>query len=293
MDLEYYRDFLTIVEEGTISGAARRLNIAQPALSNRLRQLEAHVNTPLLETSRGSRNIVLTEAGEYLYREAKYLLASEDNIKREVSNRAKGLAGILRISLSPSTAMMFIRDYLVPFSRAFPQIQYHVNEVNIVDQTRQLIAGETEIGVANAPLLQPDKFRVLFRRAEKLLVAASRESKWPGVKKKAVTLHDLADMPIVLSLGCSELVLSVCRRMNFTPRVLSICTTRSAALIWARENRALAIVPEQAMQNYEEDLTYSSINAPDLQVHQSIVIVRDRSLTKVARNFLEFHDLPV
>lgn len=291
MDLEYYRDFLVIVEEGTVAGAARRLNLAQPALTNRLRQLETHMNATLLTSSRGSRQITLTEAGQYLYNEARYLLATEDNLKREISNRAHGFAGYLKISLSPSTAMMFIRDYLVPFSRAFPQVQFQVNEVSIADQTAQLIAGDTEIGVANAPLLKPDMFRILDHRAERLLVATSKQNKWNRYKKNTIRLTDLENMPLVLSLGCSELFLNVCRQMNFQPHILSICTTRSAALMWARENRALAIVPEQTSQNFHSDLVFSAIDHPDLLVYQRIVIVRDRTLTKVARNFLSFHQL--
>ena len=62
MDLDYYRDFMTIARAGTIAEAARQLRIAQPALSHRLKQLEEHLNAPLIKTDRGVRKIELTEA---------------------------------------------------------------------------------------------------------------------------------------------------------------------------------------------------------------------------------------
>ncbi len=293
MDLEYYRDFLMIVESGTISGAARRLSIAQPALSNRLKQLEQYLDTTLIETTRGSRNIELTEAGEYLYEEAKHLLATEDNLKREITNRVQGLSGVLTISLSPSTAMMFISDYLVPFSRAYPNLQFRLHEVSIADQTKQLLDGTSEIGVANAPLRQPDKFNVIEGHGEHLLIAASRQNKWNRKRLPAVPLKKLKNLPLSLSLGCSNLFLDACRRINLRPRVLSICTTRTAALIWARENRSLAIVPEQTMENFSGELFYTRISTPNLMVYQRLVTVRNRSLTKLARNFLKFHGFAI
>ena len=291
MDLEYYRDFLVIVEEQTIAGAARRLRIAAPALTHRLRQLEQHLGTPLLETARGTRQITLTEAGQYLYEEAQYLLSAEDNLLRKISHRQQGLAGKLTISLSPSTALMFIREYLVPFSRSYPSVTHRLHEVSIADQTEQLLSGISEIGVANAPLLQPERFTVLERREERLLVAAAHDYHWSGKGLSSISLETLQDVPLVLSRGCSELFLQTCRHSNFHPTILGICTTRSAALMWAREKRACAIVPEQVMENFIGDLTYTAIRHPNLSVPRSIVIVKDRPLTKVAANFLYFHHL--
>ncbi len=291
MDLEYYRDFLAIVEEQTIAGAARRLRIAPPALTHRLRQLEQHLGTPLLETARGTRQITLTEAGQYLYEEAQYLLAAEDNLRRKISHRQQGLAGQLAISLSPSTALMFIREYLVPFSRAYPAVTHRLHEVSIASQTEQLLSGMSEIGVANAPLLQPERFTVLERRKERLLVAAAHDYHWAGERFSSISLETLQDVPLVLSRGCSELFLQTCRRSGFQPTILGICTTRAAALMWAREKRACAIVPEQVMENFIGELTYTAIRHPNLSVQRSIVIVKHRPLTKVAANFLRFHHL--
>ena len=197
MDLDYYRDFMTIARAGTIAEAARQLRIAQPALSHRLKQLEEHLNAPLIKTDRGVRKIELTEAGEYLYERAQYLISTEDNLKREVTHRVQGTAGILKVSLSPSTAMMFIRDYLVPFSRTYPQVQHRLNEVTINEQTNQLLAGESEIGVANAPLVHPDLFQILHTERERLLIASSRQSRWNASRQPIVSLEALRHTPLV------------------------------------------------------------------------------------------------
>ena len=63
MELDNYRNFLAIIEAGSFTGAADYVHIAQPALSKQLRALENYFGTKLIITTRGSRQILLTEAG--------------------------------------------------------------------------------------------------------------------------------------------------------------------------------------------------------------------------------------
>lgn len=290
MDLQYYSDFLAVVRAGTIAAAARQLNIAQPALTYRLKMLEEYLGAPVLTTERGARKIELTEAGEYLYERAQYLLATEDNLKREITQRVHGTAGELAVALSPSTASSFIRERLVPFSRTFPRVQYRIDEVSIALQTDLLLAGKAEIGVVNAPLLQPERFRILQKESERFVLAAAVEHTRFGRDDEPVTLDDLRHVPLALSRGCADLFLQACDARALHPEILSICTTRTAALIWARENRACAVVPK-APAAATDGLRYHPLIKPPLAVYRSIVIVADRPLTKVARNFLQFHDV--
>lgn len=67
MELDNYRNFLAIIEAGSFTGAADYVHIAQPALSKQLRALENYFGTKLIITTRGSRQILLTEAGRVLY----------------------------------------------------------------------------------------------------------------------------------------------------------------------------------------------------------------------------------
>lgn len=64
MDFEFYRNFITVAEAGNLTAAARKLAVAQPALSAQLKILEEHYGTPLIKTKRGQRQLQLTEAGE-------------------------------------------------------------------------------------------------------------------------------------------------------------------------------------------------------------------------------------
>ena len=73
MDIRQLRYFQAIAEEGQISKAAKRLNIAQPPLSQQLKLLEQELGVTLVE--RGSRHLRLTDAGRLLQERATKLLA--------------------------------------------------------------------------------------------------------------------------------------------------------------------------------------------------------------------------
>lgn len=72
MDIKKLKYFITIVEEGNISAAAKKLHISQPPLSSQIKLLEKELNLKLME--RGTRNITLTRAGKLFFKFMKEIL---------------------------------------------------------------------------------------------------------------------------------------------------------------------------------------------------------------------------
>lgn len=95
MDMEYYRNFIAIVEAGSLSAASKRVHVAQPALSNQLKLLQKKFGTQLVNIRRGVHNIELTNAGCILYNKAKYLCSLEDDTQREISDCVNGAIQVL------------------------------------------------------------------------------------------------------------------------------------------------------------------------------------------------------
>ena len=91
MEIKDMQAFYAIVEEGNISHAAIRLNVAQPALSRQMKRLETSLGVKLFE--RGSRRIRLTDAGMLLYSRVKHILGMVDGTMRELIDIGSGVAG--------------------------------------------------------------------------------------------------------------------------------------------------------------------------------------------------------
>ena len=118
--LEYFR---AVVEAGTISGAARELHMTQPPLSYQIKLLEEELQVSLF--LRGTKQITLTEAGKTLYEQAGKILTLADLTRSKVIKSSQ--AATLHIGMTPSTVSM-MSDYLLLFSKRYPQIRFDVQE---------------------------------------------------------------------------------------------------------------------------------------------------------------------
>jgi len=105
--------FVAIVECGSISTAARRLQLAQPTVSKKLHQLEELFGTQLLH--RSTRHVSLSEAGNEVYRSFKTIIAEWD----EICDRLSGLKGELRGTLRIHSIVRFGEEVLAPIVAEF------------------------------------------------------------------------------------------------------------------------------------------------------------------------------
>ncbi|MCQ2362432.1 MAG: LysR family transcriptional regulator [Acidaminococcaceae bacterium] len=287
MDIEFYRNFLTIVNAGSISAAAKRLAIAQPALSNQLKILNKHIGAPLLNVKRGGHFLELTEEGKIFYNKAQYICGMEDAALKEIKDVQNGSGGTLRISLSPSMSISVIKTYLTGFTKLNPKINFELFEASPDEQLKQLLSSETEIGVTNGPLKQPFLFETINQKRENLVALFHKKS--PYISSKSVLLlEDLEKMPLCLSRGCAELFNTICQEQHISTHILSITTTKLSAIAWAEQNIGIAIVPTFKGEIFPKNLIMKTIKHPRLYLTTTISFVKDRPLSAVAKLFLDY-----
>ena len=139
------------------------MHVAQPALSKQLKTLENFFGAKLIITTRGSRQLILTEAGRILYQKAKYICSLEDLARNEIDNIIGGAVGTLRISAANSRSSLFISTSLKDFCQLYPKVTYEIYEGGIAEQAQQLLNGITELGILSVPITHEDSFEVLFQ----------------------------------------------------------------------------------------------------------------------------------
>jgi LysR family transcriptional regulator, nitrogen assimilation regulatory protein len=104
VDIKQLRYFIAIAEEGSLSAAAHRVNVAQPSLSQHVIQLEAALNVKLLE--RSPRGVTLTQAGEILLSHAREIVAALDRATEAVRNSGEIPQGDVSFGLPSSVSMV-------------------------------------------------------------------------------------------------------------------------------------------------------------------------------------------
>jgi DNA-binding transcriptional LysR family regulator len=146
-DLTSLQLFVAVCELGSIGRAAEREFIAASAVSKRLSDLEAALETPLLY--RHARGVDLTPAGETLLHHARSVLFSLDKMQGELSEYADGVRGHVRIHANISAIVQFLPEDLAGFAVRHEQVKIDLQEHLSAEVIRAVHEGEADIGICH------------------------------------------------------------------------------------------------------------------------------------------------
>jgi len=150
MSLRQMEYFLAIVEEGSFSRAAGRLNVTQPALSQQVKALEAELGAPLLE--RLGRGVRITTAGRAYLPHVEATLAASQKGRRAVGSVASGLAGELEIGTVISVGVGVIMKPLLRWHIEFPNVAIRLSEFSHRRALENFVAeGRADFAIGPSP----------------------------------------------------------------------------------------------------------------------------------------------
>lgn len=195
MDIRNLRNFVRIVETGSLSRAAKQLRIAQPALSQQIAKIEAEVGRPVLV--RSSKGVTTTEHGTALYHHAQLILRQFDQLMSIAKAENGAVEGMVSVGL-PATTVAAIGLPLIQRVRArYPGILLNVVEAmsghihQLIEQNQLdlavLFASDLSETLTIEPLLVEELFLILPESSP--LVAADRTS---------VTIEEASRLPLIL-----------------------------------------------------------------------------------------------
>ncbi len=162
MELRWLHSFVAVAEEQHFSRAARKLNLAQPALTTQIRQLEAELETPLF--IRTNRMGGMTAAGKALLPEARTILERVDVLNHIARRAMRGESGVLRLGLIPPAATRRVADSLRRFAKEIPAVEIHVRQGDQASLIAALSAGELDLVLGRPPESKGTQKRFGHRR---------------------------------------------------------------------------------------------------------------------------------
>lgn len=154
MDLTLQRSLLAVADAGTITDAAEGLGVTQPALSRRIRQLEAYFGVALL--NRSKKGVSLTSAGELVVAEARVLADRFDNLRAEVAAHARLEGGTIRIGGGATAVSYVLPDAIAAYQREHPHVRFEVKEAGSREIAENVVNGQLELGVVTLPVPSRD-----------------------------------------------------------------------------------------------------------------------------------------
>ncbi|GHH89931.1 LysR family transcriptional regulator [Streptomyces capillispiralis] len=189
VDTRLLRYFAAVAEEGSLTGAARRLFVSQPALTKRIRRLEDELGVALFTRSRSGT--ALTEAGRELAARVPALLDGWDETVRATGRAAK----VLRLGFLDAGAVGAVHEVVAEFRRARPEWRVELRQFDWSDPSAGLARGDVDAAVVRLPFPGQESLdvRELFVEERGVLLPARH----PLADSGTVEFRDLWDEPFV------------------------------------------------------------------------------------------------
>lgn len=146
MNLRHVEIFHAVYLNGSVSAAARALNISQPSVSKTLRHAESLLGFPLFDRTQG--RLVPTEDAHSLFGEVSEIQERVCALREATRNLRRGSGSSLRVSALPSLALDALPTAVTRFSRTHDHVKFDLQTVNHDDLLRKLTERETDIAIA-------------------------------------------------------------------------------------------------------------------------------------------------
>ncbi len=245
MELRHLRYFVAVAEELHFTRAARRLNIAQPPLSQQIRALEAELGVRLFDRTR--RSVALTDAGAALLARARTLLATTLALPAELQRVARGEVGELRIGFTSTLPLTHVlRDVVADHRRSHPEVSLHLRELHAMLQFEALRRGELDVGLVRYNERAPEGIRLDLLRRDPLRLVVPASHRF--ARRKSVVIADCRDeafigFPGSAGTGTGPLLKRLCAEAGFEPRIAQEAREATTQIGLVAAGLGIAVLP--------------------------------------------------
>jgi DNA-binding transcriptional LysR family regulator len=282
------RLFIAVCEEGTIARAAEREFIAPSAVSKRLADLEALVDTALL--SRSQRGVRPTAAGGALLRHARLIMRGHERLQAELSEYAAGGRGHVRVLANVSSMVEFLPEVLSEFLKANQGVRVDVEERMSAEIVRGLEEGVADIGICR-DFVATRELDVTTYRSDHLALVVPKDHALAGEPSIGfVQTLDLDHLGLSSNASVNALMQRIAAEKGLELGYRAYVSTFDAAYRFIQAGLAVAILPREAVSpQAREQYGLAVIPLAEAWAERRFVIcVRDRAaLTLPASRLIE------
>jgi len=242
MELRQLEYFVAVAEEANFTRAARRIHVAQPAVSAQIQRLERELGQPLLDRSR--RTVRLTAAGEAALPYARAALAAVADIHVAVEELTQLVRGTVAIGTVTSHSVD-MPSLLADFHADHPEVEITLSTDSSDTLIEMVCTGRLDAAIVSVgPGERPEGLDVEVVTDEAIAAAVCRTDELAS--RKTIRLTDLADRQLIalpVGAGIRHQFDAACAKAGVSPRVAFEASTPLALADLAERGLGVAIVP--------------------------------------------------
>lgn len=277
MELRHLRYFVAVAEELHFGRAADRLHMAQPPLSQQIRQLEAELGVQLFR--RTKRSVRLTETGWAFLAEARRTLEQTQHAIEVAQRTERGEQGRLILGFVGSATCGILPKLLRVFREQFPAISLSLHELTTSQQLQALHKQRIHLGVLHPPV--PREIFASEPFSQEAFIVVLPEQHYLA-QQTSLSLSALADEPFVLPprpLGPSfyDAIISLCQQAGFSPQVKQEAIQMQTIIGLVAAGFGVSLVPASMQQLRQEGVVYRQLDGAAAGIELVLAWRRDEA----------------
>ncbi|MBU5470543.1 LysR family transcriptional regulator [Falcatimonas sp. MSJ-15] len=284
MNLKQLQYFITIADEGSISAAARKLYMSQPPLSYHIKLLEDELKCELFY--RYARNLVLTPAGETLYRYAKDIIELSDVAITETMNIGHMTEGTLRIGIVSSVVGSAAMEWIKEFGRKYPEVHFEIVEGDTYELLNRFKSGMLHIAIIRTPFVN-DSLKIEKIFTDKLIVIGDR-TLLPD-EEVPVDCRYLENKKLIIYKRWQSIIEKKFEEELVKPDFYIINDDARTTAYFVQSGLGIGIIPESATSLIKGDnIAMRELNKPDITSDVVLAYSDEETLPLCAKRFIEY-----
>lgn len=268
MDIKTLKSFISVAKHKSFSQAARELNTVQPAISRHISALEAELGVNLF--NRNSRDVIITQAGEQLLKDANEILTLTEQAKTQVQRAHNGEVGTLNIAYLSSACLAFMATLISTYKSQFPHVHITLFEMTVTEQTEALKNEQVDIAFSRPlPNSIADDFISHTIYIDTLVAIVNKNHSLAG--KKSVNLTQLKNEKFILfnrdeALGLFDETITQCKQAGFSPNIISQPRHMQTLVTEVAADLGVAIAPYCVRKLYSNGCHFIKLKGVTTQI---------------------------
>jgi LysR family cys regulon transcriptional activator len=289
VELRQLKSLVMLVElDFSVSRAASRLNLVQPAVSQHLKHLEEELGTKVFQRQ-GKRLVGLTEAGEQVLHYARATLAGAANVLAVGRDHVEEDSGVLRIGATHTQARYVLPPVIRSFREAYPSVEVQIHQANPIQLVDMAVNDAVDLAICTEALdSHPALKTIPSHRWNRCLIALPGH---PALEARPITLDTLCEYPLVTYVfgftGRGHLSDAFARE-GMRPHVVLSATDTDVIKTYVREGFGIGIIADLAYQDDQDsDLGLRDLSHLFSAEVTKIAYAKDKYLRRFQERFID------
>jgi|SRR5699024_9810636 len=287
MELRHLKYFIVVAEELHFTKAAKKLNIAQPPLSQQIKKLEEELEVELFK--RSNRHVELTYAGKVFKSHVHKILVDIEMSKSEIKEIYEGEKGTIKVGFTGSITFDFLPHIIHDFSLLYPNVKILPRQLTSSKQIESLIDGSLDVGILVSPINSVNiKTINLYKEDFVLVIPTGHEL---SKQEKSLNADDIVKYPLILTsrnVGSVyyDSILNYFLMNDLSPKIAYEVEELQTVISFVSFNLGVSLLPSSMKKFQNPYVEYRELNQT---FHTSISLgFKDTEQDKLILNFIDF-----